>query len=53
MPSPLPIVLVGCGAVSQLFYAPALRALEAIGLLRVAAVVDPVEPARQVLHTMF
>ena len=39
--APVPIVLVGCGAVSQLFYAPALRALEADGLLRVTALVDP------------
>ncbi len=53
VPSPVPIVLVGCGAVSQLFYAPALRALEATGLLRVAALVDPAESARRVLHAAF
>lgn len=43
---PLPVVLVGCGAVSRLFYAPTLRALEAAGWLRVAGLVDPVESAR-------
>lgn len=53
MSPPLPIVLVGCGAVSQLFYAPALRALEAAGIVRVAALVDPAEPARRVLHAAF
>jgi len=51
--APLPIVLVGCGAVSQLFYAPALRALEDAGLLRVAALVDPVESARARLQSLF
>ncbi|HSY54102.1 MAG TPA: Gfo/Idh/MocA family oxidoreductase [Opitutaceae bacterium] len=51
--TPLPIVLVGCGAVSQLFYAPALRALEATGLLRVTALVDPVEAARERLQQFF
>lgn len=50
---PLPIVLVGCGAVSQLFYTPALRALEATGLLRVAALVDPVETTRKRLKPIF
>lgn len=51
--SPLPIVLVGCGAVSQQFYAPALRALEASGMLRVAALVDPSPLALAALHAAF
>ena len=51
--SALPIVLVGCGAVSQLFYAPALRALEAGGLLRVTALVDPVPAAGAQLQREF
>ncbi|XHR30181.1 MAG: Gfo/Idh/MocA family protein [Chthoniobacteraceae bacterium] len=37
----LPIVLVGCGAVSQFFYAPALTALEGAGTLKVEGLVDP------------
>jgi len=37
----IPTVLVGCGAVSRFFYAPSLTALEAKGLLRVEALVDP------------
>ena len=35
------VVLVGCGAVSRFFYAPSLTALEATGLLKVEALVDP------------
>ena len=50
---PLPIVLVGCGAVSQLFYAPALRALEGTGHLRVVGLIDPAERARRELHQKF
>jgi predicted dehydrogenase len=37
----LPIVLVGCGAVSQFFYAPALTALEGAGTVKVEGLVDP------------
>jgi predicted dehydrogenase len=51
--SPIPIVLVGCGAVSQLFYRPSLRALENAGQLRVVALVDPVERARLALQQEF
>jgi len=38
---PQTVVLVGCGAVSQQFYLPALRTLEGAGLLSVKAIVDP------------
>ncbi|MEI6560921.1 MAG: Gfo/Idh/MocA family oxidoreductase [Verrucomicrobiota bacterium] len=38
---PISVVLVGCGAVSRFFYAPSLEALEAKGLLKVEALVDP------------
>lgn len=50
---PLPVVLVGCGAVSRLFYSPALRVLEAAGWLRVVALVDPVAAARDRLGQEF
>ncbi|WP_438481982.1 Gfo/Idh/MocA family protein [Oleiharenicola lentus] len=50
---PLPIVLVGCGAVSQHFYAPALRALEATGVLRMHALVDPAASSLAALHAIF
>lgn len=50
---PVPVVLVGCGAVSQLFYAPALRALEGTGHLRVVGLVDPAERARRELQQKF
>jgi predicted dehydrogenase len=39
--SPARVALVGCGAVSELYYAPALRELERIGLLQVTGLVDP------------
>ena len=37
----IPVVLAGCGAVSRFFYAPALTALEAAGVMRVEALADP------------
>ncbi len=47
--APVATVLVGCGAVSRLFYQPALLALAHHGLLRVVAVVDPAPNAREEL----
>jgi predicted dehydrogenase len=38
---PLKVALLGCGAVSQLYYTPALRELEKIHLLQVKALFDP------------
>ena len=38
---PVNVALVGCGAVSTLYYAPALQALEKLGQVRVAALYDP------------
>ncbi|NBB78994.1 MAG: Gfo/Idh/MocA family oxidoreductase [Verrucomicrobia bacterium] len=40
------ILLVGCGAVSQLFYAPTLRELKRHGIVYIEGVVDPLEKAR-------
>ena len=37
----IPVILVGCGAVSRFFYSPALSALAANGTLKVEALVDP------------
>lgn len=47
--TPVPLLLVGCGAVSRLFYLPALRELAKLGHLRVVAVVDPNAAARDAL----
>jgi predicted dehydrogenase len=47
------VILVGCGAVSQYQYAPALQALERMGELQVSALVDPGEPQRSFLHAIF
>jgi len=53
MNGPIPVILIGCGAVSQLFYRPALLALAGGGTLRVAALVDPAMPARTILAAAF
>lgn len=39
--SPLKIALVGCGAISQIHYAPALRALANGGVVDVVELIDP------------
>jgi predicted dehydrogenase len=39
--SPTEVALVGCGAVAELYYAPALRELARVGLLRVRVLLDP------------
>ena len=50
---PLRVALVGCGAVSKLYYAPALRELERSGQLEVAALFDPGPGSLSTLHTTF
>ncbi|MBD1918181.1 MULTISPECIES: Gfo/Idh/MocA family oxidoreductase [Cyanophyceae] len=50
---PIQVGLVGCGAVSQLYYAPALKELERLGLLRVTALVDPSEASLSALRSQF
>lgn len=52
-PLPVSVVLVGCGAVAQQFYAPALRTLQKAGDLTVRALVDPSAEARAVLARTF
>lgn len=47
--APIPVVLVGCGAVSRLFYQPALQELARHKILRTVAVVDPSVAARDIL----
>lgn len=51
--SEIPVVLVGCGAISRFFYAPALTALALPEALRVAALVDPSEENRGHLAEFF
>jgi predicted dehydrogenase len=50
---PATVALVGCGAVAQLYYAPALAALEKAGWLRVAVLCDPNAATRGVLKRHF
>ena len=51
--TPQPVILVGCGAVSQLFYLPALRTLVARGEFSVYALIDPSAKAREPLASAF
>ena len=52
---PLTVALVGCGAVTKLYYTPALQELERLGQVQVAALFDPnpanVAPIRQAFPT--
>lgn len=50
---PIPIVLVGCGAVAQQFYLPTLRTLSSLGEVTVKALVDPSETARSAMAGTF
>lgn len=52
MTAPIGVVLVGCGAVSERYYAPALAALVGAGRVRVDAVVDPAPGRRAVLGAL-
>ena len=52
-PSPLPVVLVGCGAVSQNFYAPALEESNRENETNVVALADPDPNAREALGCRF
>ncbi len=47
------VVVVGCGAVSQIMYVPALKVLEKRGLATVAALIDPAEKERAKVQKEF
>lgn len=51
--SPVRVGVVGCGAVTQLYYTPALKELERVGLVRVSALFDPSEASIAVLKQSF
>ncbi|MCP9493830.1 MAG: Gfo/Idh/MocA family oxidoreductase [Pyrinomonadaceae bacterium MAG19_C2-C3] len=46
-------IVVGCGAVSQMLYAPALEALERIGEVKVVGLVDPAKKQKAGMQKMF
>lgn len=46
VPKPIEVAVVGCGAVSQMLYVPALRVLERVGEIQVTGLVDPAAPQR-------
>lgn len=50
---PVSLILIGCGAVSRLFYQPAIQELIGRNEVRLAAVVDPLENARVTLLEKF
>ena len=50
---PIPVILVGCGAVSRFFYAKALGALAGAGSVRVVTLVDPSEENLAALSDIF
>jgi predicted dehydrogenase len=45
--------MIGCGAVARLYYMPALRELEAAGLLEVIALLDPIDRHAALLREAF
>ncbi|MDD5199712.1 MAG: Gfo/Idh/MocA family oxidoreductase [Terrimicrobiaceae bacterium] len=49
----IPVALIGCGAVSQAFYLPTLRALSATGEFAVHSLIDPSASARAPLAEAF
>jgi predicted dehydrogenase len=51
--NPVRVAIVGCGAVSQILYAPALQSLEEAGEAKVAALVDPAAAQRDELRRSF
>lgn len=53
MEEPVPLVLVGCGAVSRFFYASAIQALAPQGWVHLRALVDPVVANREQLAQAF
>ena len=50
---PARVVLIGCGAVVRLFYAPALAELQRCGIVQVSALVDPSADSRHALAKAF
>lgn len=50
---PLRVALVGCGAVTKLYYAPALQNLERLRQIQVAALFDPNPDNAKQIHTLF
>src|SRR3954454_12052981 len=51
--SPTPLILIGCGAVSRLFYQPAIQEIARRNEARLAALVDPSDSARTSLLEKF
>ena len=50
---PVQVIVVGCGAVSQFFYSPALLTLQQAEIIKVSGLVDPQDQARSELQKSF
>lgn len=50
---PVQIIVVGCGAVSQMLYTPALQVLEQAREIRIAGLIDPSEQQRAEMQKSF
>ena len=50
---PIRVVVVGCGAVSQMLYGPALQALTLTGEVEVSGLIDPAAPQREEVKKRF
>lgn len=50
---PVQIIIVGCGAVSQMLYTPALQVLERNHLVNIAGLIDPAEQQRAQMQKSF
>lgn len=50
---PLQVAVIGCGAVTDVFYSPALKELEGDRLLKVCVVVDPSAERRETMSARF
>jgi predicted dehydrogenase len=51
--SPVLVSLIGCGAISELYYAPALQALERTGSVQVHSLFDPADARIAKLQQLF
>jgi predicted dehydrogenase len=51
--NPVQVIIVGCGAVTQFLYSPALQALEQAGMAKVSGLIDPQEQQLAELQKSF
>jgi predicted dehydrogenase len=52
-PKPLDVAIIGCGAVTSLYYTPALQTLEKLGQVKVSVLYDPNPANVTLIHKSF